>query len=206
MPVVNGVHQNKMTTVFEVPQGLDAIKETVSKARKVRISTVPPKLLFELLPFLKDKEDTKVLLSPGEKITDEMKQLGDVGVSKSKLYADYKGEEVLMGSITSPAVSFTILWKEDRIFEISAMNYERCVRCLGEYFDDMSWRFADKLIERPKVEEKTKPEPKPEQKPEVKVETRDVKPEVKPETRPEAKTEVTPESTHAQAERKEVQG
>jgi hypothetical protein len=52
------------------------------------------------------------------------------------------------------------MWKDDKIYDISAMNYERCVRCLGETFEDTGWRFADKLTERIPVPEEKKAEVK----------------------------------------------
>lgn len=146
MPTVNGIHVNRITTVYETQKGLDAIKETVIKSKKLRITTIPPSLLKELLPLLIDK-DIKILLLPGEKMSEKIEGISDIAITKSKILADFKGDEMIVGTITSPAISFNIMWKDDKIFDITAMNYERCVRCLGESFEDTSWRYADKLAE-----------------------------------------------------------
>ena len=159
MPTVNGFHVNKIQTVYDTTKGIEAIKETVGKSKKLRITTIPPSLLKELMPLLTDK-DIKILLLPGEKVPEKSPNITDVGIAKSRLLADYKGEEVIVGSITTPAVSFNIMWKDDRILDISAMNYERCVRCMGESFEDTGWRYADKLTERVVVTEEKKPEVK----------------------------------------------
>jgi len=159
MPTVNGYHVNKITTVYDTQKGIEAIKETVAKSKKLRITTIPPSLLKELMPLFADK-DIRILLLPGEKVPEKASNPIDIAISKSKLLADFKGEEVIVGSITSPAVSFNVMWKDDKIYDITAMNYERCVRCIGETFEDTGWRFADKLTERIPVPEEKKPEVK----------------------------------------------
>lgn len=154
MPTVNGIHVNKITTVYDMQKGIDAIKETVTKSKKLRITTIPPSLLKELMPLLADK-DIKILVLPSEKFPEKINGVTDIAITKSKLLADFKGDEVIVGTITSPAVSFNVLWKDDKILDITAMNYERCVRCMSESFEDTGWRFADKLTERlPTPEEK----------------------------------------------------
>ena len=159
MPTVNGIHVNRITTVYDTQRGIEAIKETVTKSKKLRITTIPPSLLKELMPLLVEK-DIKILLLPGEKVPEKIDGITDIGISKSKLLADYKGDEMIIGTITSPAVSFNVMWKDDMIFDITAMNYERCVRCMGESFEDTGWRFADKLTERLQSPDEKKPENK----------------------------------------------
>ena len=159
MPTLNGIHLNKIATVYDTQKGIDAIKDIVVKSKKLRITTIPPFLLNELLPLLVDK-DIKILILPGEKMPEKNIGISDVAVTKSKLLADFKGDELIVGSITSPAVSFNVMWKDDKIYDITAMNYERCVRCLGESFEDTRWRFADKIMEKAPVTEEKKVEAK----------------------------------------------
>lgn len=160
MPTVNGMHLSKISTVYDTQKGIEAIKETILKSKKLRITTIPPFLLRELMPLLADK-DTKILLLPGEKMPEKSSAVTDIAVSKTRLLGEFKGEEVTVGTITTPAVSFNVMWKDDKILDISAMNYERCVRCLGETFEDSSWRFADKFAEHlPQADDKKAAEPK----------------------------------------------
>lgn len=159
MPTVNGLHVNKITTVYETSKGIEAIKETIVKSKRLRITTIPPSLLKEIIPLLADK-DIKILLLPSDKPHEKIEGITDVAITKSKLLADYKGDEMIIGSITSPAVSFNILWKDDKIYDISAMNYERCVRCQSESFEDTGWRFADKITEKIPAQDEKKNESK----------------------------------------------
>lgn len=154
MGIVNGIYQNKLETIFEIDKGIEAIKETIIRSRKVRINTIPSDLLESFVPLLKEK-DVKILLSIGEKPIEELKKVGGVAISKARIYADYKGEEVIVGNITFPGISYNILWRYDsnepkksKIYEISALNYEKCVRCLGDSFEELTWRFADKIEEQ----------------------------------------------------------
>jgi ribosomal protein L30E len=143
MPIVDGQYQAKISTTFgTTEQALDAIKERIIKAKKVRISNIPMALLDKLLSFLKEK-DVKIILPANEKPTDQLKQICSIAVQKAKIYKDYKGTEANLGSIYFSDRTFSIAWTKDKILEIDAMDYGKCVKCMANMFD-VGWRYSEK--------------------------------------------------------------
>jgi hypothetical protein len=143
MPIVDGQYQAKISTVFaSVEQGVEQLKRKIEKARKVRVSNVPAKLLKELLPLLKGK-DVKIILPNGQQPTEELKAVGDVAVQKAKIYSDFKGVEADEGSVYFTDVMFCVTWAGDKILQISTMEYDKCVKCMKGTFE-MGWRYAEK--------------------------------------------------------------
>ena len=144
MPIVDGKYEAKISTTFaSTKDALEAIKSKIEKSRRVRISNIPGYLLEKLLPLLKGK-DVKIVLPIKEKPTDELKELGDVAVQKAKIYVDYKGIEANAGSIYFSDRVFSVIWEGNRIFEISAMDYSKCIKCMRKMFD-VGWHYAQKL-------------------------------------------------------------
>jgi hypothetical protein len=144
MPIVDGQYQAKISTVFaSVKQGVEQLKKKIEKARKVRLSSVPVKLLKELLPLLKGK-DVRIILPNGQQPTEELKAVGDVAVQKAKIYSDFKGVEADEGSIYLADVMFCVTWAGDKILQISTMEYDKCVKCMKGTFE-MGWRYAEKV-------------------------------------------------------------
>jgi hypothetical protein len=143
MPIVNGQYQAKISTVFAtVKEGVSQLRDKIVKSRRIRISNVPMRLIEELLPLLKGK-DVKIILPNKEKPTEKLKDLAGVAVQKAKIYSDFKGVEANEGSIYFSDVTFCITWAQDKILQISTMEYDKCVKCMKGTFD-MSWRYADK--------------------------------------------------------------
>ena len=143
MPIVDGQYEAKISTTFRSPE--DAIEEITKKiegSRRVRISNIPMALLEKLLPLLKGK-DVKIILPIKEKPTDELRQIGEVAVQKAKIYKDYKGTEANAGSIYFSDRIFGVVWVKDRILEIDAMDYDKCVKCMKNMFD-VGWRYSEK--------------------------------------------------------------
>ncbi|RLG49362.1 MAG: hypothetical protein DRO00_10085, partial [Thermoproteota archaeon] len=141
MPIVEGRYEAKISTVFStVEEGIEEIKNRLLRSRKVRINNIPMKLLEELKPFLTDK-DLKVILPFGEKPTEELKRLGDVATTKSRIYVDFKGKEANTGSILFSTVIFNVIWLGDEIYEVSTMEYSSCVKCMGRTFET-AWRYS----------------------------------------------------------------
>ena len=130
------------TTFSTVDEGLEEIKKKISKARGIRISNIPIKLLNELEPLLANK-DLKIILPLGQKPTEELQKLGDVATTKARLYVNFKGTEANTGSITFSTVIYNIVWLGDKIFNISTMEYNTCVKCLRKTFDG-AWRYSQK--------------------------------------------------------------
>jgi ribosomal protein L30E len=143
MPIVDGQYQAKISTTFRSTQeAIEAISEKIKKSKKVRISNVPMSILEKLLPLLKDK-DVKIILPANAKPTDELKQVGSIAIQKAKIYKDYKGTNANLGSIYFSDRMFSIVWTEDEILEVDAMDYGKCVKCMAKMFD-VGWRYSEK--------------------------------------------------------------
>jgi len=143
MPIVEGRYEAKISTTFTtVDEGIEEIKRKIQKSRRMRINNIPMKLLDELRPLLKDK-DLKIILPFGEKPTEELKRLGEIATTKARIYVDYKGTESNTGSVIFSTVIFNVVWLGDKIFEVSAMEYSKCVKCLMETFE-VGWRYSKK--------------------------------------------------------------
>lgn len=99
-------------------------------------------LLRQLQPLLQDK-DLKIILPLGEKPDEELKKLGEVATTKARIYVDHMGKEANTGSISFSDVIFNIVWLNDEILGISAMEYSKCVKCLQDTFE-ASWRYSQK--------------------------------------------------------------
>lgn len=143
MPIVDGVYEAKISTTYSTTQqAIDEIKKRIEKSRRVRISNVPMMLLKKLLPMLKDK-DVKIILPAKEKPTEQLKQIGDVAVQKARIYRDYKGTDANVGSIYFSDTFFSVAWAKDKILQIDAMYYDKCVKCMKKMFD-IGWRYSEK--------------------------------------------------------------
>jgi hypothetical protein len=143
MPIVDGKYEAKLSTTFEnVEDAIAEVKKKIQKSRRIRISNVPMNLLEELKPCLKEK-DLKVVLPIGEKPSEELKELGEVATTKARIYVDFKGKEANSGSINFSDVVFNIVWADDKVLNVSTMEYGKCVKCLAETFEG-GWRYAQK--------------------------------------------------------------
>jgi len=143
MPIVEGRYEAKISTTFEtVEEGIDEIKRKIQKSRRIRISSIPMRLLEELKPLLADK-DLKIILPIGEKPTEELRKLGPIATTKARIYVDFKGKEAHSGSVSFSDKIFNIVWLGDQIFDVSAMEYSKCVKCLMDTFE-MGWRYSQK--------------------------------------------------------------
>jgi len=143
MPIVDGKYEAKISTTFStVKEAIEAIKEKIGKSKRVRISNVPMVLLDKLLPLLEGK-DVKIILPAGQKPTEKLKQLGDVAIQKARIYKDFKGTEADAGSIYFSDRIFGVTWHKDKILQIDAMDYSKCVKCMRGMFG-VGWRYAEK--------------------------------------------------------------
>jgi hypothetical protein len=143
MPIVEGRYEAKLSTTFDtIEEGIEEIKRKIEKSRRTRISNIPMNLLHKLMPFLADK-DLKIILSIGEKPMPELQKLGEIATTKARIYVDFKGKEANTGSVGFSDRIFNIVWLNDQIFEISTMEYSKCVKCLSDTFE-ASWRYSQK--------------------------------------------------------------
>ena len=143
MPIVDGKYEAKISTAFAtVEEGLEEIKRMIQKSRRIRISNIPMSLLEELKPLLKDK-DLMIILPLGEKPTEELKQLAPIATTKARIYVDYRGKEANSGSVNFANRNFSVIWVNNSILDVSAMEYGKCVKCMAGTFEG-GWRYAQK--------------------------------------------------------------
>jgi hypothetical protein len=143
MPIVDGRYEAKISTTFRsTKEAVEAIKDKIASSRRVRISGIPMSLLKKLLPMLKGK-DVKIILPLGEKAKPELKEVGEVAVTKARIYKDHKGTEANLGSIYFSDRMFSIAWADDKIIEIDVLEYDKCVKCMRNMFD-VGWRYSEK--------------------------------------------------------------
>ena len=144
MPIVDGQYEAKISTIFaSEKEAFEAIVSKIEKSRRIRISNVPMQLLEKLAPLLKGK-DIKIILPKGAKPTEKVKQLGDVAIQKARIYKDYKGVEANAGSIYFSDRIFNVVWGKKKIYEIDAMDYDKCVKCMKGMFE-VGWRYSEKV-------------------------------------------------------------
>ena len=143
MPIVDGVYEAKISTTYRTTQeAINEIKKKIEKSRRVRISNIPMALLKKLLLLLEGK-DVKIILPAKEKPTDELRKIGEIAIQKAKIYKDFKGTDANAGSIYFTDIIFSVAWTEDKILQIDAMNYDKCVKCMKKMFD-VGWRYSEK--------------------------------------------------------------
>ena len=143
MPIVDGKYEAKIGTTFAtVEEGIAEMKRMIQKSRRIRISNIPMSLLEELKPLLNDK-DLMIILPMNEKPTEALKQLAPTATTKARIYVDYKGEEANSGSITFARLIFNVAWVNDKILNVSTMEYGKCVKCLAGSFEG-GWRYSQK--------------------------------------------------------------
>jgi len=143
MPIVEGRYEAKISTTFStVDEGIEEIKRKIQKSRRMRINNIPMKLLDDLKPLLRDK-DLKIILPLGEKTAEDLRRLGEIATTKARIYVDYRGTEANTGSIIFSAAIFNVIWVDDRILDVSSMEYSKCVKCLTDAFE-AGWRYSKK--------------------------------------------------------------
>jgi hypothetical protein len=143
MPIVDGRYEAKISTTFRSnKEALEAIKNKIEKSRRVRISNIPMGLLEKLRPLLEGK-DVKIILPMMAKVSAEVRKIGEVAVQKAKIYKDYKGTEADVGSIYFSDRIFSVVWHKDKILQIDAMDYDKCIKCMRKMFD-VGWRYSEK--------------------------------------------------------------
>ena len=143
LPIVNGKYECKLSTKFgDIKEGIEEIKVGIKKSRRIRISSIPMSLLDELKPLLTEK-DVRIILPLGEKKPKDLEKLGEVAITKAKIYVEYNGKETNTGSVYLPGIIYNIVWRDSKILEISTMEYSKCVKCLRDTFE-MAWRYSEK--------------------------------------------------------------
>ena len=120
MLIVDGKYEMKIGTTFAtVEEGVAELKRMVQKSRRIRISNIPMSLLEELKP------------------------LAPIATTKARIYVDYKGEEANSGSVTFSQLIFNVAWVDNKILNVSTMEYGKCVKCMAGTFEG-GWRYAHK--------------------------------------------------------------
>jgi hypothetical protein len=144
MPIVDGKYEAQIMTYYKtLDEGLEDIRRKLKKARKVRISNVPEKVVRGLMPLLQDK-DLAVILPDGARPWKELEDISDIAETKARIFVDYMGTEANVGNISMSDISFSVIWTGGDLLAITAMNYSACVKCQRKTFD-MSWRYSTKV-------------------------------------------------------------
>lgn len=99
-------------------------------------------MLRKLMPYLKSK-DVKIILPLGEVPTEDVKALSSVGVTKARICVDYMGSEANSGSISFPDRFFSIVWRDDKILSVSAMEMARYAKCMMDALEG-AWHYSAK--------------------------------------------------------------
>lgn len=142
-PAVDGKYEAKISTTFATAEeGVEEIKRKIQKSRRIRINSIPPNMLEQLKPLLKDK-DLKIILPMGQKPDENLKRLGETATTKAKIYVDFHGKEANTGSVYFSDTVYNIVWLEDEILNISTMEYGKCVKCMMGTFEG-GWRYSQK--------------------------------------------------------------
>ena len=143
MPALEGRYEMKISTTYgSSEEGIKDIIEKIGKSKIVSINTIPTTLLTRLAPHLRGRT-VKVILPVNDSTDDAVKLIGEVAVSKARVYKDYKGIEADTGSIYFADRVFNITWSKNRILEIDTMEYDRCVKCMKEMFET-GWKSSRK--------------------------------------------------------------
>jgi hypothetical protein len=143
MPIVDGKYEAKISTTFATTEeGVEALKKKIQKSRRIRINSIPPSLLEQLKPFLRDK-DLKIILPEGQKPDESLRQLGETASTKARIYVDFHGKEANTGGIYFSDTVYNIIWLGDQVLSMSAMEYGKCVKCMMGNFEG-GWRYSQK--------------------------------------------------------------
>jgi hypothetical protein len=143
MPIVEGRYEASIGTTYkDVDTGIEALRAKIRKSRNIRINNIPMHLLRDLKSLLHGK-DLKIILPLGEKSIEEWKDLGDIAVTKARIYHRYDEVEANAGSISFSDIVFNITWLDNKIMEISTMEFSKCVKCMRATFDT-AWRYSEK--------------------------------------------------------------
>jgi hypothetical protein len=143
MPIVDGKYEAKISTTFATTEeGVEALKKKIQKSRRIRINSIPPSLLEQLKPFLRDK-DLKIILPEGQKPDESLRQLGETASTKARIYVDFHGKEANTGGIYFSDTVYNIIWLGDQVLSMSAMECGKCVKCMMGNFEG-GWRYSQK--------------------------------------------------------------
>lgn len=116
----------KAGEIFEVAQGIEAIKQAIQRAYSVQVYDLPPSLLNELAPVLVRREAT-IYLPPRVKVENQLRP--QVVPIKNRVKATCHGQTMFMGHIKLARIMFDIVWQADKIYDISAVTSSKCLRC-----------------------------------------------------------------------------
>ncbi|MFQ6091272.1 MAG: hypothetical protein ACE5OR_01085 [bacterium] len=143
MPIVDGRYEVKISTTFRsVKEAVEEMKKKIERSRKVRINNIPMQLLEKFEPLLEGK-DVKIILPPDERPTAQLKRLGDVAVTKARIYKDFKGIEAEAGGLYFSDRVYNVVWTKDKILEVDTLEYGKCVKCMRDMFET-GWRYSEK--------------------------------------------------------------
>lgn len=148
LPIVEGKYVCKISEIYDVGEGLEALKNEVKAAKKIQLTGLPDNLLADLLPLLKGKK-VRAILPPGAKPSEEFLAVAEVAFAspKADIYHVYKGRKVYPGGVHLPKKAFEIVFLNGEVAQVSSLEYPKCVKCLGGTFN-FAWRRSKKVPKR----------------------------------------------------------
>ncbi len=144
MPIINGKYVCKISEIYDTKEGINALKEEIRKAKNIRLQNIPENLMNELLPLLKGKK-IRMILPPGSKPSEKLLEFSEVGIAspKADIYNVYKGKKIYPAGIFLPKIFFNVISINGDVFQISSMEYQKCIKCMNQTFE-FAWRRSKK--------------------------------------------------------------
>ncbi len=128
----------KIDEIFEIEEGLKAIKEGIEASREVELINLPYSLIIELKPFLKGKK-VKIHHNKTDELPEEIADLGQVCFTSVEMKGTYKGKVVEKGEVFLKNSIFHVWWDESGIVNIGSIDFKKCARCIMDMHRDIMY-------------------------------------------------------------------
>ena len=119
----------KVDEIFEIENGIRAIKEGIAASNVVELINLPYDLIIQLKPFLKDKK-VKIHHNKTDAIPEEIAELGQVCFTSVEMKGTYMGKVVEKGEIFLKSSIFHVWWDESGIVNIGSIDFSKCAKCI----------------------------------------------------------------------------
>jgi hypothetical protein len=119
----------KVDEIFEIENGIKAIKEGIAASNMVELINLPYDLIIQLKPFLKDKK-IKIHHNKSDAIPEEIAELGQVCFTSVEMKGTYMGKVVEKGEIFLRNSIFNVWWDKSGIVNIGSIDFSKCARCI----------------------------------------------------------------------------
>ncbi len=128
----------KVDEIFEIENGIKAIKEGIAASNEVELINLPYNLIIQLKPLLKDKK-VKIHHNKTDEIPEEIAELGQVCFTSVEMKGTYKGKVVEKGEVFLRNSIFHVWWDESGIVNIGSIDFSKCARCIMDMHRDIMY-------------------------------------------------------------------